>query len=236
MVGTWIITTMILAARHSFLRCQLQTEKNQMVDKQVVHVVDDDEGVREGLGLLLESMGQAYELYSSAVDFLEVYDASKSGCLVLDIRMPRMSGLELQEKLKDLGCLLPVIFITGHGDIPMAVEAMRRGALDFIRKPFREQDLLDRINEALNFDAGHRKDLLDQQQLRDKIGELSERERDVFYRVAAGEMNKVIGMDLGISERTVEVHRSNVMQKLGVKTLAQLVRIKIQAEMLTGPD
>lgn len=207
-----------------------------MVDKQVVHVVDDDEGVREGLGLLLESMGQAYELYSSAVDFLEVYDASKSGCLVLDIRMPRMSGLELQEKLKDLGCLLPVIFITGHGDIPMAVEAMRRGALDFIRKPFREQDLLDRINEALNFDAGHRKDLLDQQQLRDKIGELSERERDVFYRVAAGEMNKVIGMDLGISERTVEVHRSNVMQKLGVKTLAQLVRIKIQAEMLNGPD
>ena len=207
-----------------------------MVDKQVVHVVDDDEGVREGLGLLLESMGQAYELYSSAVDFLEVYDASKSGCLVLDIRMPRMSGLELQEKLKDLGCLLPVIFITGHGDIPMAVEAMRRGALDFIRKPFREQDLLDRINEGLNFDAGHRKDLLDQQQLQDKISELSERERDVFYRVAAGEMNKVIGMDLGISERTVEVHRSNVMQKLGVKTLAQLVRIKIQAEMLTEPD
>jgi len=207
-----------------------------MDNKQVVHIVDDDEGIREGLGLLLESVGQPYESYSSAIDFLEVYDASKSGCLVLDIRMPRMSGLELQEKLNDQGFLLPVIFITGHGDIPMAVEAMRRGALDFIRKPFREQDLLDRINEALNFDVGHRKDLRGQQKLRDKISALSKRECDVFYRVAAGDMNKVIGMDLGISERTVEVHRSNVMQKLGVKTLAQLVRIKIQAEMLNGPD
>lgn len=201
------------------------------MDKQeTVFVVDDDEGIREGLGLLLETVGQPYESYSSAIEFLDAYDASKGGCLVLDIRMPRMSGLELQEKLNEQGSLLPIIFITGHGDIQMAVEAMRRGALDFIRKPFREQDLLDRINEALAFDAGKRKNIAERQQLVDKVAALSEREREVFHRVANGEMNKVIAQDLEISARTVEVHRSQVMKKLGARTLAQLVRIKIEAE------
>ena len=202
------------------------------MDKQeTVFVVDDDEGIREGLGLLLETVGQPYESYSSAIEFLDAYDASKGGCLVLDIRMPRMSGLDLQEKLNEQGSLLPIIFITGHGDIQMAVEAMRRGALDFIRKPFREQDLLDRINEALAFDAGKRKNIAERQQLLDKVAALSEREREVFHRVAAGEMNKVIAQDLGISARTVEVHRSRVMEKLGARTLAQLVRIQIEAEL-----
>ncbi len=203
------------------------------MDKQeTVFVVDDDEGIREGLALLLETVGQPYELYSSAIEFLDAYDASKGGCLVLDIRMPRMSGLDLQEKLNEQESLLPIIFITGHGDIQMAVEAMRRGALDFIRKPFREQDLLDRINEALAFDAGKRKNIAERQQLLDKVAALSEREREVFHRVAAGEMNKVIAQDLGISARTVEVHRSRVMEKLGVRTLAQLVRVKIEAELV----
>ncbi len=203
------------------------------MDKQeTVFIVDDDEGIREGLGMLLETVGQPYELYSSAIEFLEACDPSRGGCLVLDIRMPRMSGLELQEKLNEQECLLPIIFITGHGDIPMAVDAMRRGALDFIRKPFREQDLLDRINEALEFDAGKRKKGVDRQQLLGKIASLSEREREVFHRVANGEMNKVIAQDLGISARTVEVHRSQVMKKLGARTLAQLVRIKIEAELV----
>ncbi len=201
-----------------------------MDNQETVFVVDDDEGIREGLGLLLETVGQPYELYSSAIEFLDTYDASKGGCLVLDIRMPRMSGLDLQEKLNEQGSPLPIIFITGHGDIQMAVEAMRRGALDFIRKPFREQDLLDRINEALAFDAGKRKNIAERQQLLDKVAALSEREREVFHRVAAGEMNKVIAQDLGISARTVEVHRSQVMKKLGVRTLAQVVRIKIETE------
>ncbi|MCH8099010.1 MAG: response regulator transcription factor [Proteobacteria bacterium] len=201
------------------------------MDKQeTVFVVDDDEGIREGLALLLETVGQPYELYSSAIEFLESYDASKGGCLVLDIRMPRMSGLDLQEKLNEQDSLLPIIFITGHGDIQMAVEAMRRGALDFIRKPFREQDLLDRISEALAFDAGKRKNMAERQPLLDKVAALSEREREVFHHVANGEMNKVIAQDLGISVRTVEVHRSQIMKKLGVRTLAQLVRIKIEAE------
>ena len=207
-----------------------------MNKQDTVFVVDDDAGVREGLGLLLETVGQPYELYSSAMDFLEAYDPSRGGCLVLDIRMPRMSGLDLQEKLNEQESLLPIIFITGHGDIPMAVDAMRRGALDFIRKPFREQDLLDRINEALDLDAGKRKNVLGRQQLMDKIGALSERERVVFDHVAAGQMNKAIAQDLGISERTVEVHRSQVMKKLGVRTLAQLVRIKIEAELMVDSE
>lgn len=199
--------------------------------KQTVFIVDDDEGIREGLSMLLETIGQPCELYSSALEFLESYDPNKSGCLVLDIRMPRMTGLDLQEKLKEIKSVLPIIFITGHGDIQMAVEAMRRGALDFMRKPFREQDLLDRINEALDSDAGKRKALVDRQQLNDKIASLTEREQQVFHRVANGEMNKVIAMDLAISERTVEVHRSQVMKKLKVRTLAQLVRIKMELEV-----
>ncbi len=204
--------------------------------QQTVFIVDDDEGVRDALSMLLGTIGQAHELFASATEFLESYDERKGGCLVLDIRMPRMSGLDLQEKLNEKGSLLPIIFITGHGDILMAVEAMRRGALDFIRKPFREQDLLDRINEALDFNAGQRKALLDRQQLLSKIALLSEREGEVFHRVADGEMNKVIAFDLGISERTVEVHRSQVMKKLSVRTLAQLVRIKIEAELPVSSD
>ena len=205
-----------------------------MSREQVVFVVDDDEGVRQGLSLLLESIGQPCELYGSAVEFLEAYDSDRGGCIVLDIRMPRMSGLELQRKLNEQESVLPIIFITGHGDIPMAVEAMRHGALDFVRKPFREQDLLDRINEALEFDAGNRQRTIDRQTLMDKVASLTEREKQVFHLVADGEMNKVIGMDLGISERTVEVHRSQVMKKLGVRTLAQLVRIRIELDPSPG--
>jgi len=205
-----------------------------MDNQETVFIVDDDEGIREGLGLLLETVGQPYELYSSAIEFLDAYDPGRGGCLVLDIRMPRMSGLELQETLNEQECLLPIIFITGHGDIPMAVDAMRRGALDFIRKPFREQDLLDRINEALDFDAGKRKGLLDRQDMLERLSSLSERELEVFHRVAAGDMNKVIGFDLGISERTVEAHRSHVMKKLGVRTLAQLIRFEIETELLAA--
>ncbi|MBT8400538.1 MAG: response regulator [Rhodothermia bacterium] len=197
---------------------------------QIVLIVDDDEGVREGLGLMLESVGQPYRTYASAIEFLDAYDPELSGCLVLDIRMPRMSGLELQGKLKELGCVLPIIFITGHGDVPMAVDAMRQGALDFIRKPFREQNLLDRINDALRFDAGHREELLSKQQALEKVKSLSDLERSIFDRVTAGDMNKVIAADFKISERTVEVHRSHLKQKLGAKTLAQLIRIRIYAE------
>ena len=208
-----------------------------MTNQQTVFIVDDDEDVREGFGLLMETVGQPYRLFSSALEFMESYESEMRGCLLLDIRMPRMSGLELQEKLKEKGSLLPIIFITGHGDIPMAVDAMRRGALDFIRKPFREQNLLDRVNEALDIEAGKRKNQLDRQQLIDRLNSLSDREQEVLELVASGKMNKAIAYDLGISERTVEVHRSHLMQKLGVESVAQLVRFKIETEHIaeSGP-
>ena len=207
-----------------------------MTEEQTVYIVDDDADVREGFGLLMETVGQPYKAYASAVAFLEDFHDSMRGCLVLDIRMPRMSGIELQQKLIEQDSLLPIIFITGHGDIPLAVEAMRRGALDFIRKPFREQNLLDRINEALDIEDGKRRTQLDKQQVLDLFSSLSERELEVLELVAEGKMNKVVAQDLGISERTVEVHRSHIMHKLGVQTLAQLVRLKIEAETLSDNE
>ena len=211
-----------------------------MTEEQIVYIIDDDADVREGFGLLMETVGQPYKAYESAMAFLEDYRVDMRGCLVLDIRMPRMSGLELQQRLIEAGSLLPIIFITGHGDVPLAVEAMRCGALDFIRKPFREQNLLDRVNEALDIEDGKRKYLTDKQELQQSFDSLSDREREVLELVAQGKMNKVVASDLGISERTVEVHRSHMMQKLGVQTLAQLVRLKIEMEILsevrTGHD
>ena len=199
-----------------------------MANKQTVFIIDDDEGIRDGLEMLLESMGQESRSFASGHDFLVAYEANMTGCLILDIRMPKMSGLEVQRKLKQLNCLIPIIFITGHGDIPMAVEAMRLGAIDFIRKPFKEQDLIDRINEALKIDEK----IINEHNSKSKVDSLSAREYEVFERVADGSMNKVIAADLGISERTVEVHRSHVMEKLKVRTLAELVRIKIIYEQL----
>jgi len=199
-----------------------------MTNKQTVFIIDDDKGIRDGLEMLLESIGLESRSFASGSAFLDVYDAKMTGCLILDIRMPKMSGLEVQRKLKKLSCLIPIIFITGHGDIPMAVEAMRLGAIDFIRKPFNEQDLIDRINEALEMDEK----VIDEHNSKSKVDSLSAREYEVFERVADGSMNKVIAADLGISERTVEVHRSHVMEKLKVRTLAELVRIKIIYEQL----
>jgi FixJ family two-component response regulator len=207
-----------------------------MTEEQIVYIVDDDADVREGFGLLMDTVGQRYKAYETALAFLEDYHDGMRGCLVLDIRMPRMSGLELQQKLIEQETLLPIIFITGHGDVPLAVEAMRRGAIDFIRKPFGEQNLLDRINEALDIEDGKRQTQLDKQQVLERFNSLSERELDVLELVAEGKMNKVVAQDLGISERTVEAHRSHIMHKLGVQTLAQLVRLKIEAEAIDGAD
>lgn len=204
-----------------------------MNSKQTVFIIDDDEGIRDGLSMLFESIGQQSQSFESGNAFLDAYNDKMTGCLVLDIRMPKMSGLEVQRKLKQLNCLMPIIFITGHGDIPMAVEAMRLGAIDFIRKPFNEQALLERINEALVLDEKQHATKSNKYQDKSKVDSLSAREREVFERVTDGAMNKVIAADLGISERTVEVHRSHVMDKLGVRTLAQLVRIKIMCEQLT---
>ena len=199
-------------------------------DQSVVHIVDDDEAVRDSISMLLDTVAIAHRLYGSAVEFLDAYGAGTRGCLVLDIRMPEMTGLELQEELNRRGIGLPIIFITGHGDIPMAVEAMRRGALDFIRKPFAEDDLLDRIKEALVRDAEAQVERSALDDLQQRYATLSPRELEVFARVADGQANKVVAIELGISERTVEIHRAQVMQKMGARSLAQLVRMKIDLE------
>lgn len=198
--------------------------------EQKVFIVDDDEAVRDSMSMLLETVNLPHECFASGSEFFEILDGTQRGCLVLDIRMPGMNGLELQEKLNEREVLLPIIFITGHGDIPMAVQAMRKGALDFMRKPIQEQELLDRIAQAFDYEAGIRNDWLDQQANIEKLASLTTREKEVFDRVAEGQANKSVAFDLGISERTVEVHRSQVMKKLEARTLAQLVRIKIAAE------
>lgn len=199
-------------------------------DQQTVFLIDDDDAVRDSMGMLLESNGISFRSFACASEFLNVYSSDLRGCLVLDIRMPGMDGLELQAILNGFRSSLPIIFITGHGDVPMAVEAMRLGALDFIRKPVNEIDFLDQINQALSHEIDIRKQALDIQQSRLKFESLTQRECQIFERVAEGQANKAIALDLEISERTVEVHRAQVMKKLDVATLAQLVRVKILLE------
>ena len=207
-----------------------------MADVQpLVFVVDDDEPVRDAIGMLLDTVGMDYASYDSAQAFLDDYDPARRGCLVLDIRMPGMSGLELQQRLSEMGAQIPIVFITGHGDVPMAVEAMKRGAVDFIRKPFRDQELLDRIHEALAEEADRRAQAQSADDLRRRVAALTPREREVFLRVADGQANKVVAIELGISERTVEIHRSQVMQKTRARSLADLVRIKLLLDQADCP-
>jgi RNA polymerase sigma factor (sigma-70 family) len=198
--------------------------------RQLVYVIDDDEAVRDSMGMLLESTDLPYRCFARADDFIAEYDGSQRGCLVLDIRMPGMTGLDLQKKLAEIDSSLPIIFITGHGDVPMAVKAMRQGAFDFLRKPVDEDSFLDRIANALDQETGDWHQKLDREQARERIAALSEREQEVFRLVAEGYANKAVAAELGISERTVEVHRSQVMKKLDARTLAQLVSIYLQSE------
>jgi len=198
--------------------------------RQLIYIIDDDEAVRDSMGMLLESADLAYRCFASADDFIAEHDSSQRGCLVLDIRMPGMNGIELQQKLESIDSSLPIVFITGHGDVAMAVEAMRQGALDFLRKPVDEEAFLERIAYALDQESGDWHQKLDREQARQRIASLTEREREVFHLVAEGVANKAVAVNLGISERTVEVHRSQVMKKLEARTLAQLVRIHLQSE------
>lgn len=195
--------------------------------KQTVYVVDDDDAVRDALTMLLRSVGQPVEAFDSGVAFMERYRPDLAGCLILDIRMPKMSGLEVQQRLRELGSTLPVIFITGHGDIPMAVQAIKEGAADFIQKPFRDQDLLDRIHSALELDMRHRFEDSQRATLQTRLESLTEREREVMLMVVAGKANKVIALDLNLSQRTVEIHRARVMEKMQARSLADLVKMAI---------
>lgn len=195
-----------------------------------VHVVDDDDAVRSSLKLLLKSVGLPTMVYASAQEFLTVWQADQPGCLVLDVRMPGMSGLELQMELNTRGAIIPVIFISGHGDIPMAVEAIQHGAFDFLQKPFRDQDLIDRVQRALAADGENRKLLSQRETLRARYDSLTPREQEVLVLVTQGKANKVMAGDLGVSQRTVEIHRARVMEKMGAHSLAQLVRMMLELE------
>jgi len=201
-----------------------------MKKNPVVMVVDDDSGVRNAMRSLLKSVGLECALYASAQEFLTGYQPAQPGCLVLDIRMPGMSGLELQQQLNLRGAVVPVIFMTGHGDIPMAVEAMQHGAFDFLQKPFRDQDLLDRIQKAIVKDAEQRKSLGEHERIRAHLESLTEREREVLDHMTQGKQNKIIAQDLGVSPRTVEIHRARVMEKMSAQSVAQLVRMMLDLE------
>jgi two-component system response regulator FixJ len=197
----------------------------------IVFIVDDDEAVRGSLRFLMKSVGLASQARASATEFLESYEPTQPGCLVLDVRMPGMSGLELQQQLNLRGATIPVIFITGHGDIPMAVEAMQHGAFDFLQKPFRDQDFVDRIQQALERDARTRAVLAQHEQIRASFNSLTPREQDVLPLMISGKSNKIMAGELGVSQRTVEIHRARVMEKTGAASLAQLVRMAMDIEL-----
>jgi FixJ family two-component response regulator len=200
------------------------------MSEPIVFVVDDDDAVRSGISLLLRSAGLASKMYPSADAFIAAYDPSVGGCLLLDVRMPGISGLELQEKLRERGIELPIIMLTGHADVPMAVRAMKHGAIDFLQKPFNDQLLLERIRQALELDRKHRERRHAVAEWRRRYEQLSARERDVMSLIVAGKANKVIACDLNISERTVEVHRRRVMEKMGVKSVAELVQASLTTQ------
>jgi len=190
-----------------------------------VFIVDDDEAVRDSLGWLMKTVGLATEVFASARDFLDSYDPRRPGCLVLDIRMPGMSGLELQEKLAEDAIPLPVIIITGHGDVPLAVRALKGGAVDFIEKPFNDQVLLDAVQRAITLDASQRQEYERNADISARLASLTPREHEVLELVVAGRANKVIAAELGVSQKTVEAHRARVMEKMEAPSLSALVRM-----------
>jgi two-component system response regulator FixJ len=193
----------------------------------LVMVVDDDSGVRNAMRALLKSVGLNSTLYSSAQEFLGSYDPHQPGCLLLDIRMPGMSGMELQQELNLRGAVIPVIFMSGHADIPMAVEAMQHGAFDFLQKPFRDQDLLDRIQRAIVKDGERRVALGERARIKGHLESLTDREREVLELLTKGKQNKQIAQDLGVSPRTIEIHRARVMEKMDAHSIAELVRMML---------
>ena len=193
--------------------------------QQIIYVVDDDEAMLDSMTWLLEGEGYKVACFYSAAAFLGAWRSSLRGCIVLDVRMPEMSGLELQEKLDSIGSHLPIIFVTGHGDVPMAVGALQRGACDFIEKPFHNEDLLARIERALELDSQIAARQQRDNAIASRLNQLTQREREVMQLVVAGKLNKQVADELDISMKTVEAHRARVMEKMGVRTLAELVKI-----------
>jgi FixJ family two-component response regulator len=198
--------------------------------KPLVAIVDDDEAIRQSLGSLFRSMDLDVVMFSSPSELLEQMPPL-TACLVLDVRLPGVSGLDFQDQLAKLGVQVPIIFMTGHGDIPMTVRAMKAGAVDFLAKPFRDQDMLDAVMAAIERDARRRSESAAHEELRSHFGSLTPREREVIVHVTAGLMNKQIAHALGVSEITVKIHRGNVMRKMNARSLADLVRMAEALEL-----
>lgn len=190
----------------------------------IVYVVDDDEAMRDSIRWLLESVNLQGKMFASANEFLDGADTRRSGCILLDVRMPGMSGMELLDMLKSRGIFQPVIIITGHGDVPMAVRALKHGAFDFIQKPFNGQELLDRVHAAITLDQERYQQHRRRERLRNDFEALTPREKEIMELVVAGDSSKVIGQKLGISHRTVDIHRGNIMRKLNIASIAELVQ------------
>jgi len=202
----------------------------------IVFVVDDDSSIREAIAILVKLAGLSVETFGTAQEFLRSKRPDLPGCVVLDVELPGLSGLDLQRELTAHGIKLPIIFITGYGDIPMSVRAMKAGALEFLTKPFRDRDLLDAIQQALERDCAARRHSREIAELREHFDALTSREREVMSLVVAGWLNKQIGFELGISEITVKIHRGRVMNKMGAQSLAELVRMTERLELPTAKD
>src|SRR5216683_2181933 len=212
-------------ARSLSSNCPQSRRKRIPMPDRAVFVVDDDAAVRQGLRFMLRAAGYSVEAFPSARSFLEDYNPRRGGCLLLDVRMPQMSGFELQQQLNVRGWRIPVIFITGHGNVPLAIVAMRAGAFDFIEKPLREDALLESIERALHWNDQAYEERLERATLQVRVALLTPREREVFELVAAGEPNKVIARHLGISFRTIELHRARIIEKLQARSLSDLIRM-----------
>lgn len=195
------------------------------IPSQVVFVIDDDASMRDAISRLLNAVGLTVQTFASAREFLAGRLPDVPGCAVLDVRLPGLSGLDLQREMVERGIHIPVIFITGHGDIPMSVQAMKAGAVEFLTKPFRDQDLLDAVRSGIQLDRQGRKERAELAELRDGLRQLTPREREVMSLVVAGLLNKQIALRLGTSEKTIKIHRSHVMQKMRADSLADLVRM-----------
>lgn len=194
-------------------------------NSQCIFIVEDDDAVRESLQLMLETHDYRVQTFASGQTFMSAFHADMRGCIVLDIRMPGMDGMAVQDALIERHCVMPIIFVTGHGDVELAVEAMKKGALDFIQKPYDEDELLLKINKALQLEQENVEQLVEKHEILGRLETLTPREREIMEKMIEGHANKVIAIDLDISQRTVEIHRSRVMHKMGTHSLAHLVKM-----------